>query len=77
MDYFRRSILGPLFFNNFLCDLFFITNGTYFESYADDNTTYAMGKDIEDAVGNNIEDIVINLQSALLALFPWFYDNQL
>ena len=36
-----------------------------------------MGKDIEDAVGNNIEDIVINLKSALLALFPWFYDNQL
>ena len=32
------SILGPLLFNIFLCDLFFIMNETDFASYADDNT---------------------------------------
>ena len=32
------SIIGPLLFNIFLCDLFFIINETKFASYADDNT---------------------------------------
>ena len=36
----QGSILGPLLFNIFLCDLFFIMNETGFESYADDNTPY-------------------------------------
>ena len=31
-------ILGPLLFNIFLCDLFYLMNGTDFASYADDST---------------------------------------
>ena len=34
----QASIIGPLLFNIFLCDLFFIINETKFASYADDNT---------------------------------------
>ena len=47
------SILGPLLFNIFLFDLLFIMNETDFASYADDNTPYV--------VGNNIENVIINL----------------
>ena len=64
----QGSILGPLLFNTFLCDLFFIMNKTDFGRYADDNTPYV--------VGNNI-DFIINLQNASLTLFQWFYDNQM
>ena len=65
----QGSILGPLLFNIFLCDLFFIMNEIDFASYADDNTPYV--------VGNNIEDVIIKLQNASLTLFQWFYDNQM
>ena len=44
-------------------------NETDFASYADDNTPYV--------VGNNIEDVIIKLQNASLTLFQWFYDNQM
>ena len=50
----QGSILGPLSFNIVLCDFFFIVNETEFASYADDNTPYV--------VGNNIEDVIIKLQ---------------
>ena len=43
-------------------------NETDFSSYADDNTPYV--------VDNNIQDVIIKLQNASLALFQWFYDNQ-
>ena len=35
------SILGPLLFNTFICDLFLFTNNLDIASYADDNTPYA------------------------------------
>ena len=38
-------------------------------SYADDNTP--------DAVGSNIEELIVKLQSASKTLFQWFSDNQL
>ena len=65
----QGSILGPLLFNIFLCDLFFIMNETDFASYAGYITPYV--------VGNNTEDVIINLQNASLTLFQWFFDNQM
>ena len=65
----QGSILGPLLFRIFLCDIFFIMNETDFASYADDDTPYV--------AGNNIEDVIIKLQNASLTLFQWFYDNQM
>ena len=35
------SILGPPFFNIFLCDRFFVINDVEFASYANDNTPYS------------------------------------
>ena len=60
----QRSILGPSLFNIFLCDLFFTINETDFANYAEHNAPYV--------VGNNIYDIIMKLQKALLTLFQWF-----
>ena len=40
----QGSILGPLLFNMFLCDLFLTIEGNYFTNYADDTTPYVIGK---------------------------------
>ena len=39
----QGSILGPLLFNVFLCDLFLFIPNTNLVSYAHDNTPFAMG----------------------------------
>ena len=39
----QGSILGPLLFNVFLCDLFLFIPNIDLVSYADDNTPFAMG----------------------------------
>ena len=39
----QRSILGPLSFNIFLRDLFFMMNHVEFTSFADDNTPFFAG----------------------------------
>ena len=57
----QGSILGPLLFNIFLCDLFLIMNNIELASYADDNTSYA--------VGNNTEELIVKLQNASKTLF--------
>ena len=41
---------GPLLFNIFLCDLFWIMCETDFASFADDNTPYALGDGIDDVI---------------------------
>ena len=65
----QGSIFGPLMLNIFICDLFFITNGIDFASYADDNTPFI--------IGEGIDDVIFKLQNASKTLFQWFYDNQM
>ena len=45
-----RINLGPLLFNIFLFDLFFIMNDVEFASYADDNTPFFVGDDLSDII---------------------------
>ena len=64
-----RIYLGPLLFNIFLCDLFFIMNETEFASYADDNTPYTSGQ--------NIDNVIRALENDSIRLCRWFSDNQM
>ena len=65
----QGSILGPLLFNIFLCDLFLIMENIDIASYADDNTPYT--------TGNSIEEVIQKLENAAKTLFQWFSDNQM
>ena len=58
----QGSILGPFLYNNFLHDLFFA-------SYADDNTPYT--------IGNDMEDVFFKLENSSKVLFQWFMGNQM
>ena len=46
----QGSILGPLLFNIDLCDLFLTMNNEDIANYADDNTPYVSGKNIDEVV---------------------------
>ena len=43
----QRSILDPLLFNIFVCDLFLSTESSYFINYTDDTTPCVIGNDNE------------------------------
>ena len=60
-------ILGPILLNIFLSDLFLVVQNVDFASYADDNTIYD--------VGNNIDEVIFSLQESSEKLFKWFADN--
>ena len=45
----QGSVLGPLLFNIFICDLLLIMNKD-FASYADDNTPYIIGNGVKEAI---------------------------
>ena len=64
----QGSILRPLLFNIFMCDLFFIVNKIDFASHADDNTPFVSG--------NRLDDILDSLEITSLKLFDWFSNNQ-
>ena len=65
----QGSILGPILFNIFLSDLFLVVNNVDIASYADDNTIYTSGE--------NIDEVIFSLQESSKKLFKWFTDNQM
>ena len=65
----QDSILDPILFNIFLCDMFFMINNIDIASYTDGNTPYSEGK--------SQCDLETKLQNALIKLFKWFYENGL
>ena len=65
----QGSILGPLLFNIFLCDLFLIMEDIDIASYTDDNTPCT--------AGNSIEEVITKLGNAVKTFFQWFSDNQM
>ena len=65
----QGSILGPLLFNIFLCDLFFFVHDIPVANYPDDNTPYCTGL--------KISDVPIKLENAAKILLQWFKDNRM
>ena len=64
----QGSILGPLLFNADLCDLYITMSQYDIANYADDNTPYVSGR--------NIEEVVASLEEVSEVIFQWFSDNQ-
>ena len=63
----QGSILGPLLFNMFLADLFFILNNIDIANYSDDNTPYTSS--------NDVNGLIKGLEEASKELFKWFDNN--
>ena len=65
----QGPILGPLLFNIFLADLFFVVKDIDIAIYADDNTPFT--------VENNIDNVIASLEQVSDVLFNWFKNNRL
>ena len=57
------------FIQYFLSDLFLVVKDVNFASYADVDTIYQSGR--------NVDDVINNLQLSAEKLFRWFSDNQM
>ena len=63
----QGSILGPLLFNIFICDMFYFLEDFDIVNYADDSTPYCAGK--------SAESVVNNLEQSSTILFKWLNNN--
>ena len=65
----QSSTMGLLLLNNFLGDLFLTIKNTDFARYADDNTSYFTGE--------NIDNVFSTLEDTAKVIFKWFRENQM
>ena len=63
----QGSILGPLFFNINICDLFYFIEEWETANYADDTTPYTAQADLD--------TVIKSLESCAKILFSWFESN--
>ena len=65
----QGSILGPLLFNIYICDIFFDIIECDIASYADDNTPYNFDF--------NLDNVISNLEKSTNSLLNWFRENHM
>ena len=65
----QGSIVGPILFNCFSNDLFYVTENANAHNFADDNTLTAFA--------NNIQNLIHLLESESSAAIKWFRDNKI
>ena len=65
----QGSILGSLLSNIFRNDIFYFINNRKLYNYADDNTLYSIGKNLNMVKGN--------LKINFLNMQKWFYENHM
>ena len=63
----EASILGPLLFNILLNDIFLFNSKCKLCNYANDNTPYKSGK--------NMQEIKNDLEINFMILHKWFHEN--
>ena len=65
----QGSILGPLLFYMYICDLFFGSGDLDIASYADNNMPYTFSSELDLALKK--------LRSYAIKIFEWFHNNRL
>ena len=65
----QGSILGPLLFNIYICDLFIENSDIDIANHGDDNTPYACSSDLD--------FVIFKLQKNTERIFRWSYNNNL
>ena len=65
----QGSILGPLLFNRFLCDLFYMISDNDSASYAEDNRPYVSS--------DTIDEVIKRLENVSIKFFKWFAYSQM
>ena len=65
----QGSVLGPLLFNVYICDIFFDIIECDIASYADDNTPYNFDF--------SLDNVISNLEKSTNSLLNWFKENHM
>ena len=65
----QESVLGPLLFNTYLNDLFYLTESTEICHFADDSTFNACDKDLN--------SLIKRLERGRLLAIEWFQNNNM
>ena len=64
----QESILPPLLFNIYICDLFLLNENVNFAFCADDTTSFITGK--------NVDKVISHLEVVLFNIADWFFQNK-
>ena len=63
------SVLGPFLFNLYINDLFYEIQHSRVRNFADDNTIYACGQ--------NLESVTSNIESDMKVAISWYKNNEM